>query len=158
MGQLSAQFVGRRVSPISKLDRIIAGTLKGAPVFCQIFDQVLWRDREETLSELGFNAIPRRHLHEVSKPEAEQHLTNALAFDLCYGVKLFSKSDAAAIASDFTSRLHWQARYFINTPEPLVGRFTGAYAALSDEATIDTGVMAKSGDWFGGLLWVFSSD
>lgn len=142
----------------STLDRIIVGKLKRAPVFCRIFDQVLWRDREKALSELGFNPIPRRSLHEVSKAEAEQHLTSALAFDLCYDVKLFPKRDAAEIAAEFTSRLHWQARFFINTPSPLTGRLTGAYAPLSDDATIDTGVMAKSGEWFGGLLWVFSWD
>ena len=140
----------------SKLDRIIAGRANG--VFCRLFDQVPWRDRETTLSELGFNAISRSDLHEVSKREAEEHLANALAFDLCYGVKSFPMSDAEAIAEDFTARLHWQARFFINTPTPIAGRFVGPFSPLSNEATIDTGVMAKAGDWFSGLLWVFSSD
>lgn len=140
----------------SKLDRIIAGKAPG--IFCRFFEQVLWRDRDVSLSELGFNAIPRAELHEVSKTEAEEHVANALAFDLCYGVEVFSRSDAAAIAADFTSRLHWQARFFVNTPSPLGSRFVGTFSPLSNEATIDTGVMAKTGKWFSGLLWVLSSD
>ena len=141
---------------MSKLDKIIAGKAPG--VACTFFDQVLWRDRATTLTELGFNAIPRSELHEVAKPQAEAHIASALAFDLCYGTRLFPKGDAAAIAADFTARLHWQTRFFVNTPHPMSGRFAGAFSPLSTEATMDTGVMTKSGECFSALLWVFSSD
>ena len=145
------------MSGAQQLDRIIAGSSK-IPVFCRLFENVLWRDREATLVDLGFNPIPRSHLHELSKGQAALHLTTALAEDLCYGGKLLGKGTASELAAEFIGRLHWQARFFANTAQPLQSRSPAfAFSPLSD-ATIDTGVIAKTGEWFAGLLWVFSYD
>ena len=147
----------RSVNP-RQLDKLIA---KGSTerIFCRLLDEVLWRDRDDALRAMGYSPISSQNWHEVSKSEALGLLSDALAFDLCYGVKQLPPSNASDLAEDFLSRFHWQARYFTNSERPWSrANLNGWTFAPLTKGTIDTGVVVKVGNQFGGILWISSSD
>jgi len=145
-----------RVAP-SKFDQIVAGKAEPALV-CRYFTSKLWRDRDESLRAIGLKPIPRESWHEVDRETARQTLETALSTDLCYGTKSMSRGLAHDLAREFLAPFHWQDRFFTNSETPWdPGLSSWAFSGLTD-ATLDTGVIVKSGEELGGLFWIASWD
>ena len=141
---------GMRVAP-SRFDQLVAGRFE-PHLTCRYFDSTLWRDRDQALGDIGFNPLPRGGWHEVDRRIAIDLLSTAMSFDLCYGVKSMPSGTARELAEQFLSPFHWQDQLFTNSEQPWSPDLNAwAFGSLTD-ATIDTGVIARSGDLFAGML------
>ena len=141
----------------SKFEQLVSGRFEPR-LTCRFFESVAWRDRDKKLEELGFKLLPRGAWHEVDRETAIELLSTAMSFDLCYGAKSMPRGTARELAERFCAELHWQDRFFTNSDQPWdPNREAWAFGSLTD-ATIDTGVIAKSGDSFAGICWVASWD
>ena len=141
----------------SRFDQLLAGRFE-PHLTCRYFDAVLWRDRDAHLTTIGFNPLPRGGWHEVDRKTAIDLLSSAMAIDLCYGLKNLPRGTAREFAEGFCAPLHWQDRFFTDASRPWDGNVNGWSFGPLTEATMDTGVIVKSGESFAGLFWIASWD
>lgn len=114
-------------------------------VRCQVYEGQSWRTKNEALAALGFIGLEGARWEELTKDQALDLLIGVLSEELCYRMRIMSKSFARELATEFLSVFHWQSRFF-----------TGGGAL--DGATLCTGVLVRTGDELTGVLWVGDID
>ena len=140
-----------------KFDQLVSGRFE-PKLTCRFYESVLWRDRDVEIRRLGFRPIPRESWSEVDRAQAIDLLASAMSTDLCYGAKVFPRGTAKELSEQFCASFHWQARFFTNSEKPWQPSLNGWIWAPLTDATIDTGVIAKTGDLFAGICWIASWD
>ena len=123
------------------------------------FDDVLWASHKQALSELGLHLISKVRLVEVDRNEAIKRLTDCLANDLCYGVKNLGKEHSKKVATEFIKSFHDQSRFYTNSNTGYTADSNAwSFSPLSENSTMDTGIIVRTGKELTGIMWVFSSD
>lgn len=130
----------------------------GGRVLLHSFQDIAWATRYDGLREAGFINTDILKLSEVNIKDAEKLLVDALSTDLCYKCEVMDKFSAKELAKEFISLQDKQARFFTNSTTPYYnGNSSWSFTPIT-EATIDTGLIVKSGKQLDSMIWMFDID
>ena len=124
----------------------------------QRLQDVPWRDRGEALAKLDFKLPPDFQFVELSRNAAASYLARCLSRDLCYGTRLRSMGDSENLAHWFVESFHRQSRFLTNSGGSDPGGNGWGFTPLFAEATMDTGIIVRTGKELTGVMWVTSID
>jgi len=126
--------------------------------FYHRFQDAQWKNRASEVKQMGLVIPEDFQFVEVDRGVAIDRLSMCLSQDLCYGSRSGPTSGARELAEWFVSSFHFQSRFLTNSPEGFHPSGVWSFSPLCPEATMDTGLIVRTGRELVGLMWVASID